>query len=293
MLTHLLRIPLVLAFMGATIVSPASAEDRPAAQQIQEEIWALTTPWPVLAYVVRPVGNGPFPMVIMNHGIAIQPKERSFFPLVEFRDAAFWFAHRGYLVVAPGRYGGTLADEPGRAIYGPFFAHVGSCDQPNFRGPGLAIATLDQWVIDYMAGQKLVTPGKVIVVGQSGGGWGDIAFSSLNPPSVRAIIVFAAGRGGRVEGKPNNNCAPDKLVDTTRAFGRTSRVPMLWIYTENDTYFGPDLAKRMHGAFAAEGGNAELHVLPPFGTDGHFLIDAPEGVKLWEPLVSRFLDEHQ
>jgi hypothetical protein len=29
-----------------------------------------------------------------------------------------------------------------------FFAGVGNCDIPNFRGPVLAIATLDQWVID-------------------------------------------------------------------------------------------------------------------------------------------------
>jgi hypothetical protein len=51
---------------------------------------------------------------------------------------------------------------------------------------------------------------------------------------------------------------------------------MLWIYSENDTYFGPDLAKRMHEAFTATGGNAEFQMLPPFGSDGH-LIDAPEG----------------
>ena len=31
----------------------------------------------------------------------MDPRERSFFPLIEFRDAAFWFARRGYLVVSP------------------------------------------------------------------------------------------------------------------------------------------------------------------------------------------------
>jgi ABC-type phosphate/phosphonate transport system substrate-binding protein len=74
---------------------------------------------------------------------------------------------------------------------------------------------------------------------------------------VQAIITFAAGRGGRVDGKPNNNCAPDTLVEATRSFGKTSRIPTLWIYAENDTYFGPDLAKRMYEAFTAAGGNAE------------------------------------
>src|SRR6516164_6479783 len=101
--------------------------------------------------------------------------------------------------------------------------------------------------------------------GQSGGAWGAIALSSLNPSSVRAIITFAAGRGGRVDGKPNNNCAPDKLVEATADFGRTSRVPMLWIYIENDTFFGPDLSKRMRDAFTVAGGKAEYHLMPPFG----------------------------
>jgi pimeloyl-ACP methyl ester carboxylesterase len=110
---------------------------------------------------------------------------------------------------------------------------------------------------------------------------------------VQAIITFAAGRGGRVDGKPNNNCAPDTLVEATRSFGKTSRIPTLWIYAENDTYFGPDLAKRMYEAFTAAGGNAELRVFPPFGSDGHFFIGAAEAIPIWSPLVGRFLDEHQ
>ena len=293
MLSRLLRIPLVLALVGAAIGSSASADDRAAAQPLREEVWALLTPLPMFAYVVRPVGAGPFPLAVMNHGIAIGEKERGFYPLVEFRDAAFWFARHGYFVVAPVRYGVTAVDVPERGHFSLLFAHVGKCDNPNFRGPGLMIATLDQWVIDFMKSEATVMPEKAIVVGQSGGGWGAIALSSLNPSSVRAIITFAAGRGGRVDGKPNNNCAPDKLVDATREFGRTSRIPMLWIYAENDTYFGPDIAKRMHEAFTAAGGNAEFHVLPPFGSDGHFLISSPDGVPIWSPLVSRFLDEHQ
>jgi hypothetical protein len=41
----------------------------------------------------------------MNHGESLDATERSFFPLVEFRDAAFWFARRGNLVVVPIRPG--------------------------------------------------------------------------------------------------------------------------------------------------------------------------------------------
>ena len=279
----------------AGLIAPASGEDKATSIRIQEETWVLPLPLPMFAYVAHPVGDGPFPLAIMNHGVALGVTERSFFPLVEFRDAAKWFARRGYLVLAPvgSGYGASAIDIPERGIYGAFFSKIGRCSNPNFRDPGLAIAQLDLWIIDYMSAEKRVVPRDVIVVGQSAGGWGSIALSSLNPAQVKAIITFAAGRGGHVDGKPNNNCAPDRLVQATGEFGRSSRVPMLWIYIENDTFFGPALSKRMHDAFTAAGGKAEYHLLPPFGNEGHFLIGSPDAIPIWAPLVSKFLDEQR
>jgi dienelactone hydrolase len=291
-LRRLRSLVFAILLLFAAAIPPARADDQDAARAIQEEIWALPLPLPMFAYLVRPTGDGPFPLVIMNHGVSLNPRERSFFPLVEFRDAAKWFARRGYLVVAPvgSGYGAAAIDIPERAIYGPFFSKIGKCSNPNFSDPGLAVAQVDLWIIDYLAAEKRIVPKDVIVVGQSAGGWGSIALSSLNPSQVKAIITFAAGRGGRVDGKPNNNCAPDKLVEAAGEFGRTSRVPMLMIYIENDTFFGPDLSKRMHEAFTAAGGKAEYHLLPPFGNEGHFLIGSPDAIPIWSPLVTRFLD---
>ena len=283
---------LLLSTIALLACRPASGAESTSPPRIEEEMWALPFPLPVLAYVVRPLGDGPFPLVVMNHGISLDAHQRTMFPTVEYRDAAFWFARRGYFVISPLRYGASSLDDKDRGIFGAVFGHVGSCDNPNFRGPGLAIATLNEWVIENMQRKKQIIPGKAIVVGQSGGGWGSIALSSRNPPSVSAVITFAAGRGGRVDGKPNNNCAPDKLVAATGEFGSTSRVPMLWIYAENDSYFGPALTKRMHNAFTAAGGNAEYHLLPAFGNDGHFMIDSADAVPLWAPLVSKFLEKH-
>ena len=282
----------LLVLVGLTAPSQA-ADDQAAPRRIQEEIWALPLPIPMFAYVVRPVGDGPFPLAIMNHGVSLNPGDRSFFPLVEFRDAAMWFARRGYLVVAPvgSGYGASAIDLPERGIYGPFFSKVGKCSNPNFRDAGLAVAQVDLWIVDFMASEKRVPAKDVIVVGQSAGGWAAIALSSLNPPPVKAIITFAAGRGGRVDGKPNNNCGPDRLVEATGEFGRTSRVPMLWIYIENDTFFGPALSKRMHEAFTAAGGKAEYHLLPPFDGEGHFLVGSASSIPMWSPLVEKFLDE--
>ena len=295
MLGYLVHGFVVPATLVMVLAGAAFADERTAEQTIQEEVWAIPVTLPTIAYVVRPVGKGPFPLVVMNHGVSLNQKERGFFPLVEFRDAAMWFAKRGYMVVAPtgSGYGAAASDVPERGHYSLFFSKVGNCDNPNFHEAGRFVALIDKWIIEYMTDQKLIVPDNVIVVGQSAGGWAAIALSSENVPGVRAIVTFAAGRGGRVDGKPNNNCAPDRLVAATGEFGRTARVPMLWIYIENDTFFGPELSRRMHAAYTGAGGNAEYHLLPPFGDDGHFLVSSPDGLPLWTPLVGAFLDKHK
>jgi dienelactone hydrolase len=263
--------------------------------QVREELWAIPSVIPMLAYLIRPAGNGPFPLLVMNHGVSLDPRERSYFPAIEFRDAARWFAKQGYVVVAPLRpgYGATAIEKPERALFGLFFSGVGDCSDANFRDAGLAIASLDMWVIDYMSTQPFIKSNDVVVVGQSGGGWGAIALASQNPSSVRALIGFAAGRGGHFNGRPNNNCAPDRLVEAVAQFGRTARIPMLWIYVHNDSYFGPELSMRLSSAFRAAGGNVEYHLLPDFGEDGHVLIDSADAVQIWSPLVSEFLKRHR
>jgi dienelactone hydrolase len=288
-------IALVLPLLSSTIAGAGETTQNTDAQQLREELWAIPSVIPMLAYVVRPTGEGPFPLLIMNHGVSLDQKERSYFPVIEFRDAALWFARQGYVVVAPVRpgYGATAIEIPERGLFGLFFSGVGNCSDANFRDAGLAIAAINRWVIDYMSVQPFIKRDGIVVVGQSGGGWGAIALASQNPTSVRAIIGFAAGRGGHFNGKPNNNCAPDNLVEAVAQFGQTARIPMLWIYTHNDSYFGPDLSKRLLAAFRAGGGDVEYHLLPDFGGDGHFMIDSADAIQLWAPLVSEFLKNHR
>jgi hypothetical protein len=55
---------------ATAIVSSPSVADRPAVHELGEAIWVLMTPLPMFAYVVRPVDGGPYPLLIMNHGIS-------------------------------------------------------------------------------------------------------------------------------------------------------------------------------------------------------------------------------
>ena len=154
----------------ATAAGVDQKSDNAAVAQVREELWAIPSTIPMLAYVIRPAGDGPFPLLVMNHGVSLDPKERSYFPAIEFRDAALWFSKQGYVVVAPLRpgYGATAIEKPERGLFGLFFSGVGNCSDANFRDAGLAIASLDMWVIDYMSTQSFITRDDVIVVGQSG-----------------------------------------------------------------------------------------------------------------------------
>jgi dienelactone hydrolase len=141
-----------------------------------------------------------------------------------------------------------------------------------------------------MSTQPFIKNGRAVVVGQSAGGWGAIALASRNPPGVKAIINFAGGRGGRSNLQPNNNCAPDRLIAAAGEFGKTARIPSLWIYTENDSFFGPVISKRMADAFRHAGGRVEYHLLPAFGEEGHVLVTSQTALASWRPIVDKFLN---
>ena len=62
MLGYLLRVLVVYAIVVLMLAVAAFADDRPANRAIQEEVWAIPVTLPTIAYVVRPVGDGPFPL---------------------------------------------------------------------------------------------------------------------------------------------------------------------------------------------------------------------------------------
>ena len=64
---------------------------------------------------------------------------------------------------------------------------------------------------------------------------------------------------------------------------------MLWLYTQNDTFFAPALSRRMHEAYRAAGGNADYVLLPAFKKEGHEMFGQPDGLPLWTAPAAAFL----
>ena len=63
-----------------------------------------------------------------------------------------------------------------------------------------------------------------------------VALTAQNPPGLLAGINFAGGRGSKAD---HDVCNPDDLVHTYKEFGKRSRIPMLWLYAQNDKFFWP------------------------------------------------------
>ncbi|MBV8919415.1 hypothetical protein [Bradyrhizobium sp.] len=117
-----------------------------------------------VAYMIHPFGDGPFPLLVINHGVSLDQKEPSFFPVIELRDAAVWFARQGCVVVGPVRpgYAATAIEKPERGLFRLFF-EVGDCSEANFRDAGLAIASIDLSDIDRMSVQPFIKRDDIIV----------------------------------------------------------------------------------------------------------------------------------
>jgi dienelactone hydrolase len=143
--------------------------------------------------------------------------------------------------------------------------------------------------INFMNRQPFVAGDNTIVVGISTGGWASLALAARNPSSVRAIVNFAGGRGGHAYGRDNALCGVAQLLSAARIYGASARVPTVWFYSENDSYFGPQLAQRLARVWRAGGGAVEKHVLPPYGSDGHEIADDRAGWDLWGASLESFL----
>ncbi|RXZ31138.1 dienelactone hydrolase [Oxalobacteraceae bacterium CAVE-383] len=222
--------------------------------------------------IFRPPGDGPFPLLLMNHGKTpdIDPHQQ---PRARYLAIAREFVARGYAVIIPMRKG--FAQSTG--------TYIGAgC---NIAANGVAQADDLQSALDYAVKQAWIDPARIIVAGQSHGGLATMAFGIRHYPGVRGLIDFAGGL--RVT---SNNCEwQPALVNAFAQYARKTAVPSLWFYGANDSYFGPELASRMAAAYTQAGGRARLIAYGPFKSDSHAMSGSESGVAIWWPETEIFL----
>lgn len=219
----------------------------------------------------KPYGAGPFPLLIINHGK--QPGS----PRLQERDRFLYlataFVRRGYAVLVPMRSG--FAQSTGRyADYG--------CNM-TANGDGQASDVRD--VLSYARQQSWIDPQAILVAGQSYGGLATMALPTAALSGVRGLLNFAGGL--RVDGAQCDWQAA--LVRAFGQYGARSKVPSLWLYGANDSYFSGPLVRQMHQAFIDAGGRATLFAYGPFKRDAHVMLSSRDGEKIWLPEIERFL----
>lgn len=234
------------------------------------------------ALVVRPGGGARHPLVVINHGAPRNVQDRATMSPSAMRAQAREFARRGWVAVTFMRRGYGESE-------GDFAESYGTCDGPDYVQAGTASAQDVRAVIGAMSAMPYVDTSRVVSVGRSAGGFATVALTADPPPGLVAAINFAGGRGSI---RPDEVCGPSELIKAFRTFGTSSRVPMLWVYSENDRFFSPTLARRFHKAFTSAGGVAELVVTPEFGDDGHNLF-SEKGAPIWTPYTDAFLERQK
>jgi dienelactone hydrolase len=275
--------------LPSAVTSPMPGPQGGEGMSARRQLWHVPSQKPGLlmhALLFRPPGPGPFPLAVINHGSEQDAAGRLSMPLPSFEPVTDWFLARRYAVLLPQRPG------HGRTG-GDYHEDQGSCNHADFVSAGNAAADSIATAIDYMIGQPFIEPDGVVVVGNSAGGWGALALAGRSPPAVAAVVNFSGGRGGHHMNRPLNNCSPDRLVAAAAVLGRTARLPTLWLYAANDSYFPPDLSRRMADAFRAAGGDAEYHLVPPIHGEGHRLIQASGPDAPWVAYVETFLHKRR
>lgn len=239
-----------------------------------------TRPMPITIY--RPAGEGPFPLVVFNHGRAITAK-RAAQGRYRPEAAARYLVAKGFVVLVPTRVGYW-------ETYGDFDPEQnGACN--NMRVEPMSIAASDQVLatVDYAKTLAYVDASRWLVAGVSVGGLTSVATVARNPPGLLGGINFSGGTGGNPEASPERPCSPAAIASYWGGLAKTAPLPMLWLYWQNDKYWGEDVPKQWYKAWVGGGGHAEFKAFAAVGEDGHAGLNTD--MDHWLPVVDSFLGQ--
>ena len=226
--------------------------------------------------VKRVDAKGPLPIALITHG-----KPPNLGTMHEMQPAhllgpARDLARRGWLAAIVMRRGFGQSDGP--------MPKPMSCNDTSFGERFAADADDLQAAFEFISGRSDADRTRAIALGVSAGGAAVSALAARNPKGLVGVISVSGGV--RFEGCPKD----EALIAAFREYGARSRVPSLWLYAKNDSYFGPALVDRMRSAFLDGGGNAKLVMYEPFDTEGHRLFS--RGRHQWLMEMDGFLRHH-
>jgi dienelactone hydrolase len=266
--------------LGAAAAWPVAARSQAAAspEVLDVRSGALT----LRAQVWRPLGGGPFPAVLFNHGSYSTDD-----PLPSSAPETLGpvFAHRGYVFLWLHRQGTGLSstegvsdgDQMARALQAEGVEGRNRVQLQLLENEQMNEATA---ALARLRARDDVDTRRIGVVGHSFGGSLSVLMAARDP-GIRAVVIFGGAAGSWTQ----SAVLRERLLSSV---GHMS-APAFFIHAGNDYSIAPGRA------LAAEmqrlGKPHALKIYPPFGADaraGHNLVFG--SVRTWEADVFAFLD---
>ena len=267
--------PLLASIADGVLVPAAQAQG-----YVEREVripWVQAAPNGLDALLVYFNTPGRHPLVVLTHGSARNREDHALVSPWQQLPQALWFAERGFVVLTVVRrgFGSSGGEEEG--------TRGGRCPNTDYESANNYAVDSLRVAVDYARALPQVDDTKIVVGGVSTGGMTSVGLTAIAPHGLVAGINFAGGRGSRAD---HDVCNPGDLIGTYKSLGKKSRIPMLWIYSENDKFFWPELAQKFDAAFKAGGGQDQFVLAPPDGEDGHHLFSH---IEAWSNTVDAFL----
>ena len=275
------------------MLGPASAAPVEGAPEIVRVPFArvLDADRGMVAAVYTPAGDGPFPVVVYSHGRSATDAERSVTRVPDSRGHVRYWLKKGFAVVAPIRpgYGDTHGVD--REDSGVRYDVFGNCwGTPLFERSAAAASEAVLATIQWLREQRWADAKRVVLVGASMGGLASIASAAKNPDGVVGYVNFSGGTGGNGRRAPEHSCGLEAMGALMAAYGKSTRVPSLWLYAQNDSFWGTEWPRAWFDAYAVTGNPARFVMTDAVANgDGHQLLT--RGSRLWSAHVDRFLQE--
>jgi dienelactone hydrolase len=222
------------------------------------------------------------PYLILNHGRPYEDAKRAAMKRIAFPPISRWFVERGFAVIVPTRIGYGYSG-------GSDVENSGACAKRNYPPAYAAAADESIAALEFARRLPYVDLRRGVVVGQSFGGATAITLSTRDMPGLVGAINFAGGGGGNPETHPEKPCSPAALAQMFRDYGKISKVPTLWLYSENDRYFGIKLPRQWFDDFVGAGGKGRFVELPAYKDNGHLIFEGNPDA--WKPAVEQFLHD--
>ena len=229
------------------------------------------------AYVYKPEGTGPFPVVIYNHGSpgGHEREERPFVYVGEM------LTHRGYVVIVPERRGYGKAD-------GPTFGEAIGED----RGPRFVARVQEETddvlaVVEFLKALPYADTKRVAVMGWSIGGIVSVLAASRS--SAFRVVVDQAG--GALTWDQSH-----AMQQALKEAAAKIRIPLQGMVAKKDRT--TESVKTVVHEAEEHGATAKLIVYPAFaprdagGVPPGHMIFGKEGWKIWEGDLQEFLSKY-